>query len=114
MDRSPARLIVWDHKLHVTGGASGLATMVAVFLEVVVVLWPFANLSYVGFRTKNLKEKVNNVTSCPTLACTTPSTCGPLMVLLSVDTTMVKGYFNSIIAGTRFNVGIQYNIHRFK
>ncbi len=73
MDGSPARSIVWDHQLHVAGGASGLATMVAVFLEVVVVLWPFANLSYVGFRTKNLKEKVNNVTSCPTLACTTPT-----------------------------------------
>jgi hypothetical protein len=71
-DESTARSIVWDHKLHVAGGASGLATMVVVFLEVVVVLWPFANLSYVGFRTKNLKEKVNNVTSCPTLACTTP------------------------------------------
>ena len=70
---SPTSLNTTDESTaHVAGGASGLATMVVVFLEVVVVLWPFANLSYVGFRTKNLKEKVNNVTSCPTLACTTP------------------------------------------
>ena len=39
MDESTARSIVWDHQLHVAGGASGLATMAAVFLEVVVVLW---------------------------------------------------------------------------
>ncbi len=52
MDGSTACSIVWDHQLRVAGGASGLATMVAVFLEVVVVLWLFANLSYVGFCTK--------------------------------------------------------------
>ncbi len=44
MDGSPARWIMWihQHQLHVAGGVSGSATMVAVFLEVVVVLWPYA------------------------------------------------------------------------
>ena len=39
LDRSPARWIVLILQLHVTGGVSGSATMVAVFVPVVVVLW---------------------------------------------------------------------------
>jgi hypothetical protein len=65
MVSSPARWIVWIHQLHVAGGVSGSAIMVAVFLEVVVVLWPLANLSYVDFGTKNLKERLTMLPSAP-------------------------------------------------
>ncbi len=39
MDRSPARWIVLIHQLHVAGEEGGLATMIAVFLPVGVVLF---------------------------------------------------------------------------
>ena len=38
LDGPPMHLIVWNNQLHVAGGASCSATMVAMFVAVVVVL----------------------------------------------------------------------------
>jgi hypothetical protein len=42
LDGSPTHLIVRNNQLHVAGGVSGSATMVTVFVAVVVVLWLFS------------------------------------------------------------------------
>ena len=76
MDGSPARWIALIHQLHVAGEEGGSATMVAVFVPVVVVFWLLAHL----FELIVCRKMVQNgrpsvakaVTFWPTYACTIP------------------------------------------
>ncbi len=86
LDRSSARWIVRIHKLHVVAWRGGrLGHQVAVFLPVLpvgVVCGISSSLSYVEKWYKTAaRPSFNNVTFCPTLACTTtPRASDPSMV----------------------------------
>ena len=76
MDGSPARWIALIHQLHVAGEEGGSATMVAVFVPVVVVFWLLSHLFELVVCRKMVQNGrpsvVNAVTFWPTYACTIP------------------------------------------
>ncbi len=81
MDGSAARWIVWIHQLHLAGEEGDLATMVAVFLLVLVCCGWLSHLFELVVCRKMVHNGrlsvVNAVTFWPTYACTIPqfTTC---------------------------------------
>jgi hypothetical protein len=78
MDGSPARWIALIHQLHIAGEEGGSATMVAVFLPVLVCCGWLLHLFELVVCRKMVQNGrlsvVNAVTFWPTYACTIPGT----------------------------------------
>jgi hypothetical protein len=76
MDGLPAHWIVLIHQLHLAGEEGGSATMVGVFVPVVVVFWLLSHLFELIVCRKMVPKGhpsvVNAVTFLPTYACTIP------------------------------------------